>query len=198
MKLTIKSGYTVETMAQNIIAVVNLANADQYSDGLRWYSEARSVAESLLGMMNSGIGTASPHWRGLDAAAGVIAALSPRTRWQANVDRAFALVSTGSCAGLPRSRDHALAIAHGAAPMDVLRGPKTRAFALAIESGGASGIAVVDTWAVRAATRGRFDDVSRARYADVAEAYAVAARRLGLAVHATQAIAWVVTRGGAE
>jgi len=191
MKLTTKSGYTVETMARNIIAVLESATDEQRSDGLRWYSEANHVAADLS------LYASGPILR-IATAAGIIAALSPRTRWSDNVERAFELVRTGDCSGLTRSRDHALAILRGAEPLDVLRGPKTRAFAIAIETLGREGVAVIDTWAVRAATRGRFDEVSRSRYVDVAQAYAIAARRNGITVHQAQAIAWVVTRGAAS
>ena len=190
MKLTTKSGYTVETMARNIIALIQSASLDERSDGLRWYSEAQSVARNLAD-------TGNADYLSLERAAGIIAALSPRLHWSRNVEAAFTLVETGTCATLTRSREQALAILHGGAPMDVLGGLKTRAFAIAIQTGGNAGIPVVDTWAVRAATRGKFDEVSRARYADVAQAYEVAARRLSMRGHDAQAIAWVVIRGKA-
>lgn len=186
MKMTVKSGYTVETMARNIIAVVESATNEQRSDGLRWYSEARGVAVNLETLGNLS----------MEQAAGILAALSPRVRWKRNIELAFELVENGDCSGVfERSKRQALAILHGARPMDILRGPKTRAFALAIQSDGYGGIAVIDVWALRAATRGKFDSVSNARYVDVATAYAVAARRLGYTVHECQAIAWVVQRG---
>ena len=188
MRLTTKSGYTVETMARNIVRVVETATRDQKSDGLRWYTEAHSVAQNL----------ANVNAMTLEQAAGIIAALSPRVRWERNVYLAWEITNTHDCPGLGRSRDNALAIMHGANTFDVLRGPKTRAFAQAIASAGRDGIAVVDVWAVRAATRSRFDEVARARYADVALAYSIAARRLGLRTHDAQAIAWVATREGEE
>ena len=188
MKLTTKSGYTVETMARTIVALVKSATADERSDGIRWYTEAQSVARNLA------IEADISHER----AAGILAALSPRVHWKRNVDAAWSLVRTGTCATLTRSREQALAILHGGQPMDILGGPKTRAFCTAIATGGNNGVPVVDTWAVRAATRGKYDDVARSRYADVAQAYEVAARRLYMRGHDVQAIAWVVTRGKAD
>jgi hypothetical protein len=175
-------------MARNIIEVVESATPDQTNDGVRWYAEANSVALSL----------SKRHGITLEQAAGILAALSPRVQWGRNVRQAWTLCETGTCGTLARSRDNALRILNGAPPMDVLGGPKTRAFSVAIESGGWHGVAVVDVWAVRAATRSKYDEVSRGRYVDVAQAYAVAARRLGRTVHETQAIAWVVARGRAE
>jgi hypothetical protein len=187
MKLTTRDGYTVETMARNITAVLERATPEQHSDGLRWYSEAQSVARNLAEEASVTV----------ECAAGILAALSPRVRWSRNVELAFEVADKGTCPGLTRSTRNAVAILHGAMPMDVLGGPKTRAFAIAIQTGGQAGVAVVDVWATRAATRGKFEEVSKARYADVAQAYAVAARRAGLTVHEAQAIAWVVTRGAA-
>lgn len=186
MKLTQRSGYTVRTMADNITRVARSATMEQRAQGLLWYREAYDVADTMARMYNIS----------RESAAGIIAALSPRCRWSVNIARAHRLCSTGDCGGLGRSRDAALLILRGADPYDVMGGPKTRAFCYAIDTAGAAGgIAVIDTWAVRAATRGKYDEVSRGRYTDVAQAYAIAARRLGLTVHQTQAIAWVVERG---
>ena len=112
MKLTTKSGYTVETMARNIMAVVNEATAAQHSDGIRWYSEARSVALNLARHANEN--ALSDDYVTTERAAGIISALSPRLHWHRNVDEAFRLVASGTCATLARSRDNALAILHGA------------------------------------------------------------------------------------
>jgi hypothetical protein len=142
----VSSGLSVETLARNIIRVVESATAEQLSAGLRWYPDAQAIAKDL--QVHSGETIT------IEQAAGIIAALSPRCQWVRNVQLAFEAVDDGPCRTLGRSRDAAFAIVHGAQPQDVLKGPKVRAFVEAIASGGQSGIAVVDVWAVRAATSG--------------------------------------------
>lgn len=184
---TTRETWTVARMAEAIVATIARATADQLRDGMAWYPEAQALTRRMA--------DATGH--DAETCAGVISALSPRTQWTVNVDRAWTMLQTGTCPGLSRSRDAASAIVSGASWQDIIRGPKTRAFTVAIISGGSAGRAVVDAWAARAATDGIYDAVAPCRYDDVAEAYALAAARTGMTVHAAQAVAWVVTRGGA-
>ena len=68
---------------QNIRAVLTLASLTEQADGNSWYPVANSVAISLVDRYE--ISEAQ--------AIGVIAALSPRNRWERNIQDADALIS---------------------------------------------------------------------------------------------------------
>ena len=74
---------------KHIQAVLDLATAGEYADGKRWYARANGVAERLHELY----GISKPR------AAGVIAALSPRNRWERNVIDAENIVATCQAAG---------------------------------------------------------------------------------------------------
>lgn len=183
-----REAWTVARMTEAIVATIARADAQQLHDGMAWYPEAMALCQRIADRTGH-----EP-----EQVAGMLAALSPRVQWSVNVSMTWAMAETGTCPGLTRSRESAQRIATGDSWQDVLRGPKVRAFAVAVMSGGRAGRAVVDAWAVRAATDGLYDAVAPCRYDDVAEAYRLAAERLGMTVHGTQAVAWVVTRGGAK
>jgi hypothetical protein len=95
-------------------------------------------------------------------------------------------------------RAKAWAIAHGAHPAKVLRGPKVSAFWLNIC--GNLDVVTVDTWAVRAA--GITDDREaqltlnrKGGYERVAAAYQDVAREVGVLPAELQAAVWLHVRG---
>jgi hypothetical protein len=87
----------------------------------------------------------------------------------------------------------ARAIAAGARPLDVLSGPKTRAFYRAIM--GDERAAVVDVWVLRAI--GWTRSVTEKAYQTIANALTIAAAYARTTVARLQAVAWVVVRGKA-
>lgn len=180
---------THEAMVDNILRRYDAATPAQRRDGAAWYGRAEAIVRA----------TAATSGLPREAVAGIIAALSPRMRWGANVRAAIAVAHGQPVRCLSRSREAAEAIRAAGDWRGILRGPKTRAFAAAVESGGISIAygAVCDAWAVRAATDGAFDSVAKCRYDDVAAAYMSAARMRGVNVHALQAIVWTVERGSA-
>ncbi len=184
--------------------------------GLGWYATAWDAAVAIASAC-----TGPRRWARLTPAArrelaaqvaGVIAALSPRCQWSTNVAWASALVraawSGGECPRVHTTtmRAQAWAIAQGAAPLDVLNGPKVRAFWANIV--GDTDAVTVDVWAVRAArgarpvrgANGRLswaDDgtVSAREYVAYADVYRRAAARLGVTPRECQAAVWVAVRG---
>ena len=174
---------------------------DQRAAGMGWYRTAWQAARAIAGD------------DGAAMAAGVIAALSPRCQWSTNVAWASAVIHAARTGqGVPRvhttvMRDQAWRIANGEAPLDVLRGPKVRAFYANIV--GDPDAVTVDVWAVRAARgdrptvpdgRGRLryaDDgtVTAAEYAAYADVYRRAARACGVTPRECQAAVWVAVRG---
>jgi hypothetical protein len=122
---------------RNVLRVFGQASPEQVRDGLDWYSNAHDIACALDGD--------SPA-----RAAGVLAALSPKTRWEQNVAlarRAFdayaelgpehdGAYASGTLGHSCRSADRVL---RGEDPMAVLLGPKVRAFCTLIAEPSTSG-----------------------------------------------------------
>lgn len=128
--------------------------------------------------------------------AGVIAALSPRIQWVRNLECAVDVLEHRVPRCLGRSAHAAAVIRDGARPLDVLGGPKTRAFYRNL-TGDLSAV-TVDVHAAKAAgvdpdTLGR-----RGVYDDVAQCYRIAADHRGLAPAIFQAIVWCAWRGRAD
>lgn len=159
--------------------------------GIGWYREARREARAIARELPAGLGEA--------AAAGIIAALSPRAQWSVNLRGARAIAAArrrgdieAPAVGLPDARAKAWRIAHGEAPLDVLGGAKVRAFYAAIRSGGDAD-AVIDIWAARAAGLDRNPRPSE--YDALAAAYAAVADEVELSPAELQATVWMQVRG---
>ena len=201
---------------RRVCAAFRASTPAQRAAGLVWYATAWaaawSIAARVLGDAWSELTPAAQReWAA--RVAGVIAALSPRCQWSTNVAWAGAVVAAAWSGGpVPRvhtkaMRRQAWAIATGADPLDVLHGPKVRAFWANIV--GDPTAVTVDVWAVRAARGDRPtvpDGRGRMRYADdgrvsvreyraYADVYVRAARRLGVTPRECQAAVWVHVRG---
>ena len=74
---------------RNIIAVYALATSGERVEGTEWYNRANRVAATI----------AAEHGISLEAAAGVIAALSPNNRWERNIVDAENLIRAYSIGG---------------------------------------------------------------------------------------------------
>lgn len=182
---------TMQPDSDNIIRVYEHATKDQREAGLSWYRDAHSAAASL--------DPANPR-----RAAGVIAALSPQMWWARNLELAARAYADGKASGtLGRSVAQANAILAGADPLDVLRGPKVRAFFQLIADPDDPDNVVIDRHAVDIAVGRRqsiknrdhdFPLARRGRYARFADAYRTAARLLGVTAAQTQAVTWVAWR----
>jgi len=160
--------------------------------GAEWYRDARSSCRRLA--RDYGVSERT--------AAGIVAALSPRLRWNENLTYAESVLehlASGIRIAPPvvpvfsLSRDRAWRIALGERPLDILSGDKTRAFYRCL-TGDLDAVAV-DIWAARAA--GETRTLTPRRYARVAAAYRAAARSVGLAPSVLQAIVWCAIRGSA-
>lgn len=155
-----------------------------------WYGVAQGAADDL----------AARYGVTREAAAGVIAAMSPRQTWKGNLRAADVILHAAAhgldlpAVGLRSNARKAWKIANGAAPLDVLGGPKVRAFFANII--GDLDAVTVDVWAARAAGVDP-NHLTAARYRAVADAYRRAAASIGLAPAILQAIVWVSIRGAA-
>jgi hypothetical protein len=177
-------------MTRRLSALLAAADDDQWRQGTFWYAVAHAGAVDLAATYDVSV----------ECAAGVIAALSPRLPWARNMAYAGLLLATGDCPVLGASKVKARVVAAGAAPLDVLGGPKVRAFYACILSPGADGPVCVDRHAVDAALGFRGSDRSRkvlervGAYEAVAGAYRAAGDRFGITAAQCQAIVWLVWR----
>lgn len=189
--ITVVSLDTLQPSADNIVRVFEDATAEQRDAGMSWYHDAHGAAASL--------DPDNPR-----RAAGVIAALSPQMWWARNLEMAARAYADGEASGtLGRSVAQANAILAGADPLDVLRGPKVRAFFALIADPDDPDNVVIDRHAVdiavgrRQSVRERdhaFPLARRNRYVRFADAYRAAARLLGVTAAQVQAVTWVAWR----
>lgn len=169
---------------------LNAATAQDLAEGLHWYDRARTVAED----MSTEYGLSVRH------CAGVIAALSPRCQWAANVAGARKMIAAATAGdlepsvnGLRDNRAKAWRIANGEDPDTVLSGPKVRAFYANIMGDGEP--VTLDVWCARAAEgRSNPNAPKGRRYECLSEAYRRTARARGLAPRDVQAAVWTVYR----
>lgn len=175
----------LETYVSNIVSAVQSATPDQIERGTQWYPVAHDLAY-VLGDGDIRMG------------AGLIAALSPLKRWGENVKLAKD-ASQGHVHGhTGMMLNKAQAILDGADPETILpMWAKTGHFYLNILDPSDPDPVTIDRHAYDVAVGKNNGNASRgldskARYAVLALAYRLAARKLGLLPNVTQAIAWVV------
>lgn len=173
----------------NILNRYMSATPDEYDKGLTWYDDAHALALEL---------TPGDPWKG----AGILAAFSPLTPWNRNVELARTLVeSNGVMTGgtLVNSINAASRIYSGEHTLEVLKGDKTRAFASAIASPSTSTIATIDRHAHDIAIGSyAFNDstrkIGKRVFRDMSDAYVIAADYAGIGVSQLQAITWLAHR----
>lgn len=175
---------------KRIVDVYRSADPETLAAGRAWYPQARRYARELAATYGT-----TEH-----RAAGVLAALSPRCVWAHNRTQAAAVLerwSTGAetppAVGLGLGRARAWSIAHGSRPLDVLGGPKVRAFYRNLT--GDLNAVTVDVWAMRVLGIGH--NPTPREYPAAVDAYRAAARIIGEEPATVQAVAWCVVRGAA-
>lgn len=176
-------------MHENLRRLGQTMTEDQVEAGIAWYPNARREARRIARV--SGLT--------LHRAAGIIAVLSPRRTWSTNIQFAEE-AALGNPKGL--FADRAEAIVQGARPLDVLSGPKVRAFYRNIL--GDTEAITVDCWTHRAAAgdpamhADRSSSLLRSRYGKVAQAFRDVAPEFGLLPSQFQAAIWITIRGEAS
>lgn len=174
-----------------ILTMYRSATESQVEQGQAWYEIARNEAKRLANLY----GVSYRH------AAGVIAVLSPRMKWEANKEDAKRILQAAlqgsrvipKCAAYGTNARKAWRIANGEAPAKVLGGPKVNAFYRNI-CGDYNGV-TVDVWAARVAEPYNRHFAGRDKdYAVIAEAYANVAMELGTFPAFVQAVCWITVR----
>ena len=160
-------------------------------DGLSWYLSAHNFAKTL-----------DPE--NVQRAAGIIAALSPLNGWENNKNKAAQLYrqdGDGTNIGIKNNVAKAQAIFSGAAPLDVLRGDKVRAFYSTILDPTAQTVPpVIDRHAFDIAVGKKTDDKTRGMlsrkgvYSEFADVYIESAKVAGIGSAQMQAVTWVAWR----
>jgi len=160
------------------------------AEGLAWYGDAHRFAVRL-----------GDRYRiGTDAAAGVIAALSPQLSWERNRHEADRFLREGRAAQTRNAVGKAGWIACGAAPLEILGGSKVRSFYSNIADPTGSDAVTIDRHALDVARGYVGDDKGRrvlerpGAYQAVADAYRAAGRCVGARPLDVQAVVWVAWR----
>ncbi len=178
----------IRPLTPRILRVYQSATPEQLAEGADWYHNAHGLAASL--------DPKNPR-----RAAGVIAALSPRLSWAKNVELAGRVYAEGRASGvLGRSRRAADAFFQGSDPLDVLGGPKVRAFFTLINDPEDPKTVCIDRHAIDVALGVKLDDRSRPAlhrgdaYERFCRAYRRAAAHLGCLPSTAQASTWLAWR----
>ena len=190
------------TNVDNIKAIYQLATLTEQQDGIAWYPNARQIARNL----------ADRHGITTPQAIGVIAALSPRNRWERNVQDADAIIAAFKAGGAEQamltkvctfSSNKAKAVKILTATfadlddvLEILSGPKLREFASCIA--GRPDVCIDGhAFCIWAANRTGLADVPAIGVKlrrEIKADYQAAADELGITPSACQAITWVTWR----
>lgn len=169
----------------NIMSEYLRATDAQYTEGMEWYDNAHNIALDIA---------KGDAWKG----AGVLAAYSINTKWNQNLKLAQTAFANGKAPTntLGYNWRTAQRILNGEHPLDVLNGPKTRAFCSAIASPSTSTIATIDRHAYNIAM-GTMDpnpSFTKKVFNTISDAYVECAEMAGISVCQIQAITWVSFR----
>ena len=191
----------IKMSTQNIIAVYNLASASDKSQGSDWYARALTFAQQLSALYS--IETAT--------IVGVIAALSPRNRWERNMQDAESMVKVAAAGGkfsdlmnlkvctFKTGKEKAARIltdnvTDKAELLAILKGPKLQEFFNCIL--GDSGDVCIDghaysIWVGDRITLANVPSIGKKLRQTIKADYQEAAAILGVQPHVVQAITWV-------
>ena len=179
----------------NILALYDLASAEDLDNGRSWYQRACTFCRTL----------AENYERTLADVAGIMAVLSPACSFEQNViDTVNVLAANDDQPVSTYGKQHAKAIEirdYGIDPVDVLGKNKTNAFWLNIVNPTTASRVTVDRHATRIAVDWQMDsdeayyyNNTEAKYNVIERAYLLAAERLDILPHVLQAITWITYR----
>ena len=186
----------------NIQAIYQLATVVEQQDGINWYPAAKSICRKL----------ASSYQLAPIVIAGVIAALSPRNRWERNVHDAESLIAAYLAGGIQQATEtkvctfsknkaKAIAILSMAAPTDpeirqILSGPKMIEFYSCII--GEDDVCIDGhaycIWAGGRTSLADVPSIGVKLRREIKADYREAADKLGMTSSALQAVTWVAWR----
>jgi hypothetical protein len=179
----------------NLLAVFEEATPQEVIEGMAWYDEAHELACDL----------ARRYGVSLDVAAGVLAALSPRSRWERNAVDARNVVEAYvrgrdpmavPCSTFHRNKERAIEILMAGTRHGILSGNKVNAFADNIEDPDTDAVTVdshaYNAWVgERAISNGTGPRVTPKRFRECAADYRKVAELYHIQPHQAQAIIWL-------
>lgn len=180
---------TIRARTIGVRQVLSQASPAEWQDGLTWYSRALETAHAMADEFGITV----------EAAAGILAALSPGVGWAKNVTDAYTVASGND--NVPVStygpnRRKAEAIRDGADPLATLGGNKVRAFYGNILSGGTDSNVTIDRHAIAALAYKlpESGSISDALYAAASRSYGIVAAEHGITGAQLQAVVWLTWR----
>lgn len=173
-------------IVENIVSVFDRATNEEVEHGLSWYLDANRIA------LDVGKGD-------LKLGAGLLAVLSPRLKWNKNVEYAYHAVEYGwPYPGMSAITNKVIRLLEGESADTVVNGEKTVSFYRNIVNPFSDDV-TVDRHAIDIALATRHNDdtrpsLSKSRYEELANAYRDAAKRCSIFPLELQAITWVAWR----
>ena len=187
MSKLIRQGIESAFSIVNLRRVLSAATTEESKEGIEWYTKASAIAT----------GPTSKETR---RAAGAIAALSPGLSWERNVAE-FRRLQAGLGAKFQTGINwrKAETIYSGTEPLEVLSGPKTRAFYMNIAYPFSAATTTIDRHAYSALagrhlTSKELQSLDLGSYAKAQDAYVQLAEENELLPCQVQAIVWVTWR----
>jgi hypothetical protein len=178
------------SLKKQITAYYYLATAKEFEDGTDWYCNAHYKCKLLADLYSVPLATV----------AGIVAALSPRNKWERNLIDAELVLLHGeeaSVATFTSNRTKAVRILNGEPPLSVLSGNKVRSFYECILDPSVY-IVCVDSHAYAIAVgngeRIKPKVITDAQYLAISQAYQAVAKELVLLPNQLQAITWLAYR----
>ena len=179
----------------NLLSIFEQATPQEVIEGMAWYDEAHKLACRLA--RECGVS--------LDVAAGVLAALSPRSRWERNATDAESVIAayvsgkdpmTVPVSTFHRNKERAIEILQAGTRHGILSGPKVCAFAGNIEDPEGEEVTVdshaYNAWVgERAISNGEGPRVTPKRFRDCAADYQKLAALYHIKPSQAQAIIWL-------
>lgn len=176
-------------MVSAIVATYHRASPEQVASGIAWYPSALDIVTRIADEASADVARVTY----------ALAALSPRNPWLWNVADVYAFAMAArygrpmpKATTFTRNAQLAWRALHDSREPWTSAAPKVKAFVNAIL--GDMDSVVVDVWATRVATEGRISAVPTGRYDEVADAYRIAARHLGITPRTVQAVTWLVAQ----
>jgi hypothetical protein len=166
-------------------------NLSQRIEGIFWYRNVHIMTVKLAKRYN----------RPLFQVAGIVAALSPRNKFERNMADAESILRDGPAAVVAtfgankRKALCILAAVEYGDVMDILKGNKVRAFYSNIFHPGNDKEVTIDVWMKR--LMGVDGSLSDQKYKDMAFAVRTIAQQLRLSPKGLQAVTWIEARGAA-
>jgi hypothetical protein len=181
--VTAARGHDRQVLVERVRALAQSLPAERWEEGRAWYPTARAEAENM----------AAETGYTMEQCAAVLAHLSPRLKWELNVDRAWKVTTFGEAPGLKRSLEGALAALNSDKPLDTLTGRKTAAFGKAIAGDGDQ--VPIDVWMLRAFGLPEKRKVRVRLYTLLADVVWEVAEEVGTTPAELQAAIWCHVRG---